>query len=242
MAVSSVSLINTPQAGNRTMRYLLAGIYLSVSLGASFVQAEPVLFTGSSGGLSASVSFDAVGTDLHVVISNTSAADVTAPGGLLAAVFFNVAGDPLLTRVSATTLGPTYLNGGQVNATGTSVGGEWAYLNGLAQYGANAGISSSGYGIFGAGDVFPPGTNLAGPASPNGIQYALTSAGDDLLTQNAGISEITKSSVEFVLSGFNLPLSSISSVTFQYDASLTATHLAGTPMQQVSHSAHVAAQ
>ena len=63
--------------------------------------ATPVLFSGSSGGLSATVSFDIVGSQLQVVLSNTSIGDVLVPSDVLTAVFFNIAGNPLLTRNSA---------------------------------------------------------------------------------------------------------------------------------------------
>ena len=162
--------------------------------------AAPVLFSGSSGGLSATVSFDIVGSQLQVVLSNTSTGDVLVPTDVLTAVFFNIAGNPLLTRNSATSGGPTYLGSTNVSGAGTVVGGEWAYLNGLSQYSANSGISSSGLGIFGSGDLFP-GANLSGPTSPNGAQYGLASAGDNPATGNAGIlgEELTKSSVNFLL-------------------------------------------
>lgn len=189
-----------------------------------------VTFTGSVGARAASVTFDIVSGQLHVVLDNTSASDALVPTDILTAVFFNVAGNPTLSKVSATSLGPTYLNGGQVSLAGTAVGGEWAYLNGLNQYGANAGISSIGTNIFGPGDRFP-GSNLAGPDSPNGLQYGLTTAGDNLTTDNGGLAgnEVTKHSVEFVL-GAGLTsafLNDISNVTFQYGTSVSEPSVPG---------------
>jgi hypothetical protein len=191
--------------------------------------ASPVVFTGSSGGLSASAVFDVVGTSLHVTLTNTSSADVLIPTDVLTGVFFNVAGDPALTPLAATTLGPTSLGSTVVSGAGASVGGEWAYLHGLAQYGANSGLSSSGLGIFGPADVFPPGVNLAGPDTPDGLQYGLASAGDNTGTGNGAIigNELTKSAVEMILGNFNGSLDSISDVTFQYGASLTDGHFSG---------------
>jgi hypothetical protein len=115
------------------------------------------------------------------------------------------------------------------NGAGTVVGGEWAYLNGLSQYGANSGISSSGLGVFG-GATFP-GANLAGPAAVDGVQYGITSAGDNLATGNAGVTEITKNSVTFLLGGFSGALADISSVTFQYGTALTEPSVPGRPGQ-----------
>ena len=188
---------------------------------ASALTVSPLTFTGSSGARSASVSFDVSGTNLLVVLANTSTADARVPTDILTGVFFNIAGNPELSRISATSLGPTYLNGTLVSSAGVNVGGEWAYLNGLSQYGVNSGISSSGLGVFGPSDVFP-GANLSGPETPDGLQYGLTTAGDNLATGNGGLmaNEITKNSVSFVLGGFTGPLSSISGITFQYGTAL----------------------
>src|SRR6478735_7277002 len=197
--------------------------------------AAPVLFSGSSGGLSATVSFDIVGSQLQVVLSNTSIGDVLVPSDALTAVFFNIAGNPLLTRNSAISGGPTYLGATNVSGAGTVVGGEWAYLNGLSQYSANSGISSSGLGIFGPGDRFP-GVNLSGPTSPNGVEYGLASAGDNPATGNAGIlgEELTKSSVNFLLTTASpFELSAISNVTFQYGTNLSEGHFSGTTTRSV---------
>ena len=187
-----------------------------------------VTFAGSSGPLAASVSFNLVGTNLHVVLTNTSSADVLVPVDVLTALFFNVSGNPVLTRTSALSLGPTNTGTSVTSPAGTVVGGEWAYLNALSQYGANSGISSTGIGIFGPGNVFP-GANLAGPASPNGLQYGLASAGDNVATGNAAIvgTPLTKNAVEFVLGGFTFGLSAISNITFQYGTALNEGHFTG---------------
>jgi len=193
--------------------------------------AAPVLYTGSSGSLAATVSFDIVGSQLQVVLSNTSTGDVLVPTDVLTAVFFNITGNPLLTRNSAISGGPTYLGSTNVSAGGTVVGGEWAYRNGLSQYLANSGVSSSGLGIFGPGDRFP-GANLSGPTTPNGLEYGLASAGDNLATGNPGgvlDEELTRSSVSFLLTTPSpFDLSAISNVTFQYGSALSEGHVSGT--------------
>ena len=192
--------------------------------------AIPVTFSGSSGSFAASVSFDLIGGQLKVVLTNTSAADVLVPTDVLTAVFFNIAGNPTLNRVSGISGGNTYLNGAVVNPAGTVVGGEWAYLNGLSQYSANSGISSSGLGIFGPPDLFP-GPNLSGPVSPAGLQYGLTSAGNIVTTGNAAVlgNELTKNFDTFWLDGLPLgfTLASISNVTFQYGTALDEGHFGG---------------
>lgn len=208
--------------------YFLAGLF-TIAASAPLAASGSVVFTGSSGSLSASASFDKVGTQLKVVLTNTSAFDVLVPVDVLTALFFNIAGNPALTRSSGISGGPTFLGTSMVSGAGTVVGGEWAYLNGLAQYSANSGISSVGLSIFGPGDLFP-GPNLSGPVSPDGLQYGLTSAGDNSATGNAAIlgNELTKNSVTFFLDGFGaFSLSQISSVTFQYGTALDEGHFGG---------------
>jgi hypothetical protein len=117
---------------------------------------------------------------------------------------------------------------------GNGVGGEWSYLNGLNQYGANSGISSSGLGIFGPGNRFP-GTNLDGPpsGSPGGVEYGITTFGDNAATGNGGLSGrgLIKNSVVFTLSGLptGFSLNSIGNVTFQYGTNLNEPSFAGRP-------------
>ena len=208
-------------------------IVIGLSLAAaSAVHAAPIVFSGSDvSGRAASVSFDASGTDLLITFTNTSVNDVLVPVDVLTAVFFNVGGNPALGRTSALSGGLTLLGTGTVSPSGTNVGSEWAYLNGLSAYGANSGISSVGLGIFGPANRFDTVGNLSGPASPNGLQYGITSAGDNSSTGNAAVTgtELTKNSVSFVLSGLPLGFttSSITNVTFQYGTSLTEPSVPG---------------
>ena len=212
--------------------YLLAGLFAIASTASLEAAATPVTYTGSSGNLAASASFDIVGGQLQVVLSNTSTGDVLVPVDVLTGVFFNVTGNPALASISAIAGGTTYRGATNVSGAGTSVGGEWAYKNGLAQYGANSGISSSGLGsVFGPPDLFPPKVNLAGPASPDGLQYGLASAGDNQATGNSGImkNELTKNSVTFLLGSlpFHFSLNDISNITFQYGTALDEGHFGG---------------
>jgi hypothetical protein len=208
-------------------------VLVGVSTGLVALAAQSaVVFSGSSGGLSSSVSFDVSGGNLEVTLTNTSVNDVLNPAQVLTGVFFNLSGNPALTSLSALSGGNTTLSGSLVSGPGTVVGGEWAYLNGLSQYSANSGISSSGLGIFGAATF--PGGNLAGPAaSVDGLQYGITSAGDNVATGNAGVTEITKNSVIFLLGGFTGSLTDISSVTFQYGTSLTEPSIPGEPGREI---------
>src|SRR5262249_38071850 len=137
--------------------------------------------------------------------TNTSDGDVLMPVDVLTAVFFDVSGPALsLTPTSAV------LNGGSTVFFGTTdpgnvVGGEWAYKGGLVgePAGDHYGISSTGINLFGPGDRFP-GNNLQGPDSPDGLQYGITSAGDNPATGNSpvtGDNALIQNSVVFHLSG-----------------------------------------
>lgn len=192
-----------------------------------------VTYTGyNSNGLNAQVDFDLVGSQLQVTLSNISTADVLVPANVLTGVFFDYgAGTLTLTPVSGV------LNAGSVVVNGTTdpgnvVGGEWAYKGGLsgAPHGAKYGISSSGLGLFGPGDLFP-GSNLDGPTSPDGLQYGITSLGDNIATGNAEVlgSPLIKNSVVFLLSGlptnFVLTNDSFKNVSFQYGTALDEPNL-----------------
>jgi PEP-CTERM motif len=192
-----------------------------------------VTFTGTNGSLAAAATFDIVGTQLKVTLSNTSSADVTDASQVLTGVFFKVGG----TNSLAIGAGTSAITGGDTNnanifvsAAGANVSSEWAYLGGLNQYGANAGISSSGLGIFGPGDRFDTVGNLIGPTSPNGVEYGITSANDNINTGNGSIGlgdPLTKGSVSFLLNFSTFSLAQIGTVTFQYGTSLTETHFCG---------------
>lgn len=202
---------------------------------AGSASAAQISFTGSSGSLAASVTFDTSGTDLLVTLTNTSTADALVPVDILTGVFFDIAGSPLaLTRTSAVVPAGSSVFYGSTDPGGV-VGGEWAYRSGLAGPGGRAyGISSAGLGLFGPGDLFP-GTDLQPPASPNGLEYGITSAGDNLATGNAavtGSNALIKNQVVFTLSGlpagFN-PSTGILNVLFQYGTDLSEPSFPGVP-------------
>jgi hypothetical protein len=88
--------------------------------------------------------------------------------------------------------------------------------------------------LFGSQDLFP-GSNLQGPDAPDGLQYGITSAGDDTGTGNTpvtGENALIKNSVVFTLSGLPVgfdPSASISNVVFQYGTALDEPHFPGIP-------------
>ena len=161
----------------------------------------------------------------------------------MTAVFFDLAGNPTLTRQSAVLSAGSTIVHVPTRRTGTdpggSVGGEWAYRADLHGTGAPArqGISSTGAGdIFGTKDLFP-GSNLQGPLSPDGLQYGITSKGDDLTTGNKAVTggkwwnpvSLIQHSVVFTLGGLPIgfALDDISNVSFNYGTGVCT--IPGTP-------------
>jgi len=207
-------------------------------LGAAQVaHATPVTFSAASDTRAASASFDLVGGNLQVVLTNTSTFDTLVPTDLLTAVFFDIAGsDPTLTRISATlTSGSSVFYDPDGQPAGGVVGGEWAYAAGVTglPLGAHYGISSTGLDKFGPDDLFP-GPDLQAPTSPDGPQYGILSAGDDTATGNTGVlgsGGMIKNSVTFLLgsvpTGFSL--SQIGSVSFQYGTALGEPNISAIP-------------
>jgi hypothetical protein len=199
-------------------------------------QADAVTFTGTSGTLAASAEFTVSGTTLTVELCNISTADVLNPAQLLSAVFFSV--DPTcgtLTPTSAVVSPGSTVLFPPSTPIETNVGGEFAYATGLsgAPNGANSGISSAGFDLFGSGNFNGP--NLQGPVAVDGLQYGLTSAGDNPATGNAAVTgnnALIKNCVTFtigVTSAFESVAHCISNVSFQYGTALTDTNIPGIP-------------
>jgi hypothetical protein len=206
-------------------------------LGTAASSAHAVTFSASSGTLAASAEFTIVGGNLNVVLTNTSTFDVVNPPQVLTAVFFDVGGVGALTPLSATLSGASTVFF-DAPPPGGVVGGEWAYGSGLAGApgGATEGISSAGFGLFG-GTLFP-GANLDGPVGVNGLNYGITSAGDNPLTGNAevtGNAPLIQNAVLFTLSCPTVGgcaasiLDSIIKVSFQYGTALTEPNLVPLP-------------
>ena len=193
--------------------------------------ANALLFTTAPGAMAASADFTILpGNLLQVTLTNTGTGDPAAPGNILTAVFFNLAGDPSLSRDSAVLGAVSTVIHGPTPSTdpGGVVGGEWAYNNTQSVFGANEGISSAGFSVFGVGDRFP-GTNLQGPASVNGVQYGITTAFDTPGNDNTGISSVglIQNQVVFTLDNFTGTLADLSHVSFQYGTTLTETNIPG---------------
>lgn len=202
---------------------------------ASMAQAN-VLFTGSGAGVqnarAASAEFSVVGSNLKVVLTNTSTDDVRTTADLLTNLFFSVSGSPVsLSPVSAMLTAGSFVHGGSDG--GGNVGGEWAFASGGNYPGGHSyGIGSSGLNIFGQANFNGP--DLDPPTAVNGANYGITSAGDNLATANGGLANdpIIKNSVTFTLSGLpmNFDLGRITGVFFQYGTSISE---GGTPGERI---------
>ena len=227
----------------------VVGTALTIALGASEAQALSTrTFSFTSGARSASAVFDITSGNLKITVTNTSGADALVPIDVLTSLFFDLqaGADPILTRVSASLAGTSTVINPQGGATFTpvsgpidtrgvgvnGVGGEFAYkttAGGLA-YSLDSGVSSSGLGLFSPTDRFREDSNLEGPDEPNGLQYGITTAGDDPGTPNSGImhsSGLIKNSVVFEFSGLptGYDLASMGArVTFQYGTDLSEPH------------------
>lgn len=216
---------------------LFRSLPLLAALSAASALAGSITFNGSdANGHSASVTFTTSGSNLLVSLSNTGSAAATVPTDILTAVFFSIPGGVNLAPGSATVQNNSFVVdcSGAACPTLGDVGGEWAYAQGLSAHGANAGISSTGLGLFGEPNLFG-GTNLQGPASPDGVQYGIAPSGYNFALANGGLqgsAEIVNT-VSFVLSGLgpNFDVKSISGVVFQYGTSLTEPTIPGTPGQ-----------
>ena len=202
-------------------RIVCGTILATLLLTAGSVRA--IMFTGSSGSLSASADFQLAAGNLVITLRNTATADVLVPGQVLTALFFDTIPTATLTPVSALLGAGSTVWFGPIN--GGNVGGEWAYASGLigAPGGARQGTSSTGLGLFGAGNFGGP--NLQGPVSVDGLQYGITSAGDNPTTGNAAVTggfALIHDSVVFTLTAVPADFS-ISNVRFLYGTSLSET-------------------
>lgn len=218
------------------------GLYLAVAAAGSTLMMTAqagagVTWTGTASGRSASADFSVVAGQLVVTLDNTAATDTMVPTDVFTAIFFNITGSPMsLTRVSGVLgAGAQVYYDADGQPAGGVIGGEWAYVSGIsgAPGGRSYGISSTGVGLFGPGDLFP-GPNLAGPASPDGPQYGLLTTGDDPLTGNGGITGsdgLIKHSAVFTLGGVgaDFDLARVKDVWFQYGTDLSEPGFPGVP-------------
>jgi hypothetical protein len=176
-----------------------------------------MLYSGSSGNLSASALFDLSGSTLTVTLTNTSKADVLVPANVLTGVFFNTS--------HALTPGIASLNGSTVFYGSTSdPSNGWGYASGVSAHGKNSAISASG-AVSGLGHSNFHGTHN----SLGGLDFGILSAGDNSATGNTGVTghgPLIKNSVQFTFTaaaGFSLRELG-DNVVFQYGTDLCEPH------------------
>lgn len=214
----------------KSVRISLATLTLLASLG---VAKADTIWNGTNGAnLFGSATFHNVtGGTFQVDLENVSPFDVANPAQVLTGVFFDITGSPILTPGTAKLMPGSTVHFGGTDPDGV-VGGEWAYNGavggGLPQYG----ISSSGLGWFGGASF--PGSNLGGPAAVNGVQYGLTSIGDDPTLGNAAVTggnALIQHGVSFTFTGLtdDFDLSRINNLYFQYGTDLSEPRFPGEP-------------
>jgi hypothetical protein len=203
--------------------------------------ATSITFTGvhPSLPLSASATFDAVGTDLVVTLANIQMGDVVDPAQILTTLYFDVNGPALALSPTSAVVpaghGLLFPGATPFDPLPNGVGGEWEYLSGVtnAPFGQDYALRSAGLGLLSASATMFPGANLEGPSGANGLQYGITTPLDNPLTGNAavtgGAGALIQSQVVFVLGGLPAnfdPSTSVKNVQWQYGT--TRCDVAGT--------------
>lgn len=203
-------------------RYVITALSVGL-LTAGTAQAGSLIFSGSSGTRSASVTFTDNGGNLEVILKNTGNA-ATTNIDVLTAFYFSLSGVGTLTPASIDLNGSTLVNGSL--PAGMTLGDEWAYDTGAYTGNANRGISSSGLsGFFGASSAYfapSPNDNLNGPSF--GIVSAAYVAGTG--NGNFGSLPVYRDQIKFVLSGWTGGVlgannNQFSNVGFQYGTAPT---------------------
>lgn len=233
-------------------RYTVALITVLAFAGFANRADATVVFSGNSGGLSASASFTISGSQLTILLTNTDAATgagmPTDPASVLTGLFFNL-GTSTFSPVSATTYtrqqnDPLTLQTGSIIQTSncdaqscagqTNIGGEWSYASGSVNWlsGPNQGISSSGYLNSNTSSGNFVGPNYQNPSALNGIEFGLVpdawvaGSGNGGLDNNA----LIEGTVQFVLNlgTTSLNESDIKNVYFTYGTSAGENTVPGT--------------
>jgi hypothetical protein len=245
------------------LQFTRSGIVLAAAALSLSAMATPITFTGtgSTGGvtpdtLSASASFDIVGSQLIITLLNTAPDDTTgqmAPNQGLTGLFFDLPDSITLSPVSALITSGQIIQGNlcdvsppangdnAANCTAAqhNVGGEFAYSTGGLPSGADRGIASSGYANFGASAPVFGGPNLDNPVAPAGINFALISQTETAFNPNGGLAGVPliQGAVTFTLniSGGTISNGDISHVLFQYGTGLDEPRLTGTPVLPGPH-------
>ncbi len=187
-----------------------------------------IVFDGSdTDGRSASASFEIVGGDLQVTLTNLGAkptANNWDGSYALSGLFFNYSGS------GSFSVGSASVSGGIIGTlpAGKTIGSYWAFDKGLtgAPDGATDGLRAAGFGVGGgssAGNLGPAGSNT----KVGGLDGAIL-GWDNIAGGNASLKlPLVYNAVVFTLTGSDLTslkASDFSNVTFQYGTTFTETH------------------
>jgi hypothetical protein len=170
------------------------------------------------------VVFDYNGSNLlTVTLKNTTPGGAIVPSDVLTSVLWidNNSGVTITPNTAALAPGSVLLN-----APGSyNIGAEWQYSGTISgPNGTNSGISTSGYGLFGAGNFFTPGNPT------DGMNYGIISgvnAGANPAINSGTFAMDTMVFTLNVSGGFNI--NNITGVQFQYGTSLSEPRIPGTP-------------
>jgi len=198
---------------------------LGLGLTGSSAKAAFTVSGTDSDGRAASAIFSQSGNVITVTLTNTATYDAINPTDILTGVYFtsNAPSAPTATPGTATIApGSTFTAGTGLSPTDGNVGGEWAIKANFKASNPdgswNYGISSSGMGVWGQNNRFDTSFNLQGPKSPDGVQWGITTAGDNFATGNGGLSGngLIKNSVVFTFTAVGFNINNINTVRFQY--------------------------
>ncbi len=188
---------------------------VAVLIVAAGADASTIVFTGSSGTLSASAQFKLTPTGVTVTLTNTAGPtpEKLVPADVLTAVYFNLTGASTLTPLEAVALN------GLIPATSPPPGAYWAYqtnLQNAALHGAHSGISSTGLNVFGPNGNFSCG---AGCQPLDGLNYGIV---PNVYTAGQKLEAVPlmRYSAQFTLQG-NAQHATVSNVWFQYGTDLS---------------------
>jgi hypothetical protein len=200
-------------------------------IGGTFTSAEatPITFTASGmsaqpTAISASVTFDVSGSDLVIVLTNTSTSN---PGyhnpDLLEGLFFATSTNLSLSPVSATLSSGSTLVDGSI-PVGQTLGDQWQYRFSGTGFSNTTVSTSDQYAVGAAGfsGIFSSGNFGSNGQNEDGLGYGIVGTDWNPLTASNGtlnLGPFENNSVTFILSGLPTgfdPYTGILGVTFAY--------------------------
>lgn len=232
LRILAVALLMPGAAWSASVTFTGSGSFGSIPLAAS------VVFSWNTGS-------DTLTVTLRNIAGPNAGSDV--PASTLTGVFWNLVPNITLVPQSANVASGSSMiqTAGCALCVGTNVGGEFGYQAASLRAGADRAIASSGYMNTGAPNNVgnfntngTAGTNLEGPASLDGINFGIVTAGDSTFTPNGGIESVPliRDAVVFTLTGTgvgSLVASDFNNVSFQYGTALSEPNLTacvpGTP-------------